>query len=228
MIRLFLAISIFGLLADNATIAQDTTRHALPFEQWVFKFSPLVALDPEPSLMFGAEYVFHPRWSFQQELGYGYYDIWQINNDRIDQPPKSVIRLRSEMRRYFNIRRTNPRGGYLALDVFYKRAGHRREMETNQGNFFQFVEVRQIKNVTGMHLKTGFQFGEKLLVDIFVGVGFRVVFIRTPGRPADVDLNRFLQAWSGNFGDFIAPSITMGLKLGLPWQPSRTKPADLN
>jgi hypothetical protein len=207
---------LFFWLVAGAVQAQDSTFSLLPGERWLFKIAPLTIIDPEPSFMFGAEYVFAPRWSFQQELGYGYFALWQ--NQEGQRLPKSVIRARSEFRHYFAVKTNAPTGGYLALDLFYKRTGQPRTAEQDLGTFFQTVDFRQLKNVGGLHLKLGIQTTGQVVFDGFMGIGFRFVSVRTPGRPDGVNLNNFFRLMDANFSDTFLPSMAFGFRLGLSGQ----------
>jgi hypothetical protein len=190
-------------------------RLDVPGAKWVFKFAPLVALDFDPSIMVGAEYLLGPKWSVQGELGYGYYGLWQQLNET---NPISTFRARGEVRRYFAQLQPAPRGGYLALDLFFKRASQWREAVEDLGPFQQTNDYRRVRNVPGGHLKIGWQVGNEVLFDFFVGVGVRVIFVRTPGRPEWIRNNQFVGLFDSNFGDYLLPSIAMGFKVGLPWK----------
>jgi hypothetical protein len=189
-----------------------------PTERWVFKFAPLVALDIDPSIMVGAEYMLGPRWSLQGELGYGYYGLWQQLSEE-NPNPVSALRTRLDVRRYFVKDRPAPRGGYLALDLFFKQASQWREAVEDLGPFQQVSDFRRVRRVPGGHFKIGWQVGDKVLFDFFVGLGARVIFVRTPGRPDTVPNNEFWGSlFTSNFGDYLMPSLAMGFKVGLPWK----------
>jgi hypothetical protein len=207
--RLFLLF--FGLLAGAAQ-AQDSTFSLLPGERWLFKIAPLSLIDPEPSFTFGVEHFFSPRWSFQQELGYGKFAFW--TNQDGERPVKSVIRIRSEFRKYLPKKTSGHARDYLALDLFYKRTEQLRTGDQSINSQFFW----QLKDVVGFHLKMGMQSTRKGVLDGFVGLGLRFISVRTPGRPDRIDLNRFPVLVDANFSDSIRPSMVLGFRLGLSGQ----------
>jgi hypothetical protein len=169
-------------------MAQGNAEQALPSERLVFKFAPWTAIDLDPSIMFGVEYIFHPRWGFQSELGYGRYNTLPRSIPIFGyeaEEPSSTFRARAEMRRYLDSEQPAPRGRYLALDCFYRLTGQHYEgtamFAENRSTYIPY-NVVLTNHMTSLHLKFGYQIGKKVLLDMYVGVGVRASFSSIPDR----------------------------------------------
>lgn len=181
--------------------------------RWIVKWAPYSILDPDATIQGGFEYKINSRLGFQQEIGFGKFSYWQTeSDDETRYLPKTVIRLRTELRRYFSKQERNPEGGYWAVEAFYKYTSQPHEAEANMGMYFQQVEYRRIKNVFGLHAKVGIQVraGSRFLFDFYGGLGFRVIDIQTPGW----DEGRGWFVFSRGSGTYNAPSMSMGGKIG--------------
>jgi len=182
-------------------------------EKWVIKFAPYSLADIDGTVQGAVEYVINPSFSIQQELGYGRFAFWAVDNQpRI---PRTVFRARTELRWYLSRYEQNPEGFYLALEAFYKYVSMARDEEVNMGSYFQKLEYQRIKNVVGGHFKVGWQvrLSDRWLIDLYTGVGVRAIYIDTPGRPASIWSTRRLFGERPP-GTYVLPSLAMGLKVG--------------
>jgi hypothetical protein len=225
-LMLWLLLGLGCGLNSRLAMAQSSPRQDLPPERLIFKFAPLMAIDFDPSLMFGVEYIFHPKWSFQQELGYGGYNIIRrdlgILGGSTPKEPSKTFRIRTEFRRYFNNRQINPRGGYLALDFFYRLTGQRfkRTMRLEGSTMLSYNEVLT-NHMPGVNVKFGYQFGKKVLMDVFVGVGMRASFSTIPDRPWRANILEDIASADAYLSNDIRPNLALGFKVGLPWKGRR-------
>ena len=217
-------------------------------EGWVrrhpvfLKLSPLTLLDPNSTYQVAGEYLFSPRWSVQQELGYGNGRIlFQNNNQRgnglwtpVGQG-QEVWRSRTEVRRYRNSGWDPDRGGrYLAAEVLLKRLNV--PIEGNVGRecigedcaYFQRLRYRAGKDVYGFHLKIGKQIlRNRWLFDSYFGLGLRQVYAAYRDLPGDGRVAPGEQVFSVSLDsvptDNLRPSLTLGFKVGYAVGAGRTR-----
>jgi hypothetical protein len=185
-----------------------------------------MAIDFDPSLMFGVEYIFHPKWSFQQELGYGRYNTLPRSLPILGyeaEEPSSTFRARVELRRYLNSAQPAPRGRYLALEGFYRLTGQHYEGNVRLGGSIVVPYNLVLTNhMTGVHIKFGEQLGKKYLTDFFVGIGLRASFSTIPDRSRRAEVLEDILLYAGSFyKNNLRPSLALGFKLGLPWKGRR-------
>ncbi len=186
----------------------------------ILKFSYLSLFDYKQSIQFAYEYKIRPRVTLQNELGYintlikGLYSYENFQNMR-------GIRTRFEARFYRKNRFNQVNGFYLAPEIFYVYTQYQRQKELGRGcvsgtcDFFELKRFQVYKNVVGVHFKVGVQIdlSPKLLLDIYGGLGLRMVYIHAPeAEKEDFRLNEFFFQY--NNGEFLRPSMALGLKLG--------------
>ncbi|MCU0352548.1 MAG: hypothetical protein MUD08_02225 [Cytophagales bacterium] len=232
------------LFATTVAAAQNGTKDSVFYSpreldysncRWVVKWAPFSLIDFDRTVQFAAEYVITPTLSVQQELGYGYFrDFFRTQttttdpngNTRTQNLPRyreSVFRSRTELRLYFISRYAkNPRGAYMAFEVFYKYANQPQEREVNMGSFFQVATYARIKNVYGGHLKIGGQvsLSPRVLLDMYFGIGVRTINLRLSDWPATAafpDESLF----DREPGIYSVPSAAGGFKIGYLLQKPR-------
>jgi hypothetical protein len=210
-----------------------------PVARWVIKFAPLSLFDVTNTIQFGVEHLQQRgRGAWQVEVGYGsgtfaLYPLYK-NGDR--QRSLETWRGRAEYRLYEKSSQRwggpsyrRPRGNYVAFEGFFKQVNNREAGSVGQGcedgscRYYQYYQTPVMTYNVGGHVKVGTQFwlssnreGGHWLMDIYGGLGFRLIATERPGLPADGQ-----QRYSQNYevfdyqsGRSVIPSITMGLKLG--------------
>jgi hypothetical protein len=199
-----------------------------PARRWVVKFAPLSLFDPDNTIQFGIERLFGQHNAVQFEGGYGFQgmNLWQSSqNTRYSH--KEVWRSRVEWRYYLN-KTDRPIGRYIAVEGFYKQVNVRESGTLGVGcttgpcQYYQLFTTPLQKFVWGGHVKYGRQFplirdNNRLLADIYLGLGFRVRQIERFQEPN----NQFYYG-PGNFTlfDAFSPtpyaliSVAYGAKIG--------------
>ena len=206
-------ILLFTLLASlTATVqaqvltpANESDPYPLrPAERdpkWVIKFAPLTLFDPDNTVQVGVERLLGQQHAVQVEMGYGWQGInlWQNSQNR-RYSDREVWRGRAEYRYYFN-RADAPVGPYVAAEGFYKQVNARESGTTGIGcgtndatfrpcQYYRMFTSPVSKNVWGGHIKIGRQFSispdDRLLIDIYTGLGFRRSNVERFGRPSGV------------------------------------------
>jgi hypothetical protein len=227
-LMLWLLLGLGCGLNCRLAMAQNSPRQDLPPERLIFKFAPLMAIDFDPSLMFGVEYIFHPKWSFQQELGYGRYNTLPRSIPILGyeaEEPSSTFRARAELRRYLNSTQPAPRGRYLAIEGFYRLTGQHYEGKARlldvSSNSFVPYNLVLTNHMTGVHIKFGKQLGKKYLTDFFVGIGLRASFSTIPDRPWRANILEDIASADAYLSNDFRPNLALGLKVGLPWKGRR-------
>lgn len=190
---------IFALLSVQLLLAQQMpdTLSGLTNRRphYIIKWAPLSVIELDNTVQFGLEYLLPGPWSVQQELGYGWFNL--NNNADIDGDPyknREVWRSRTEFRVYLDHNKdvAKPRGGYFALEFLYKRVNFEREASIGrecadgQCEYFELLDYKILKDVFGYHAKFGGQFivENRLAIDIYSGIGWRNIFVKSPGLSA--------------------------------------------
>lgn len=161
----------------------NSTR-AEPVRRWVVKLAPLALFDIDNTIQFSLERLIGQHSAVQIELGYGGQgmNLWQSSqNERYSN--RETWRGRAEWRYYFT--KTNqPRGRYVAVEGFYKQVNVRESGTVGVGctngpcQYYQLFSSPLQKYVWGGHVKFGSQMApirdnNRLLLDVYVGLGFR-------------------------------------------------------
>lgn len=225
-----LAASGICLMLAFHTHAQHIDSTASRRYQWVIKLAPLSIVDPDNTVQPGVEYIFGKRSSVQAEFGYGWHNF-SLFTYKENYRYREVWRSRAELRTYWKRRgqyRT-PLGGYWALEAFYKQINNRenytigRECQSGPCAYYQQIDTPVTKYVSGGNLKLGFQnkFGpdpdERLLIDLYFGLGIRVRNVERIQAPPDsypwtFRNNGLLGTYES--GRVTVPNITAGFKIG--------------
>lgn len=182
---IFSVVLSFLCLSEAFAGADSTRIHIL-------KTNPLSPFDFDNSFNMAYERFFRKDRSFQVEAGYGNTDInllmGQNNNEWRG---FHVIKARTEFRKYSSKSlSTLPEGSYIGLELFYKTVFKHedlnigREPVAGTPQYWQYVDGVIRKTVGGSHFKIGRQFyvldsfvekKRRLLMDVHIGLGFRVV-----------------------------------------------------
>jgi hypothetical protein len=196
----------------------------VPRPAYVIKWAPFSALDIDPTIQFGLEYLMKGNWSLQQELGYGHYNHSNANINGNALWNKEVWRSRSEVRLYLGSHR-KPAGGYTAFEVLYKRVNFNQETTLGQAcedgmcSYFERVSYKVLRDVVGYHLKIGGQalLEKRIALDFYTGLGFRNIHVKTPGKGAGSewrDDEPILAIYPTRQGSYRLISMNLGFKAG--------------
>ncbi len=230
MKQIFLLLLVLPALAS----AQDSLSFEAPVnprpvvmrQSPVIKIAPLSLIDLDATIQAAVEIPLRQRLSIQQEIGYGGPSLDPLRRKNWDwfymAYPKSTFRSRTQVRYYFSPTLTRqkvpsqaPSGLYVASDLLFKSMIHK----TERG------PARIRRNVYGLHANVGFQAAPSrkhpnFLVDVYVGVGFRIVSVRqvtdslvfslSDHEREDLRESRFAPFE----GTLRKPSMTAGVKLG--------------
>jgi len=179
-------VFISFLCFTNAVAHGDSTRIR------VLKTNPLSLFDFDNSFNVAYEQFFRKDKSFQLEAGYGNTDfnllMGQNNNELRG---FHVIKARTEYRKYSSRSlSTLPEGSYIGVELFYKTVFKKEEINIGREpingapQYWEYVDGIVRKTVGGSHFKFGRQFyvldsfvekKRRLLMDVHIGLGFRVV-----------------------------------------------------
>lgn len=177
--RYFLILFFFPLLLQ----AQDTIAVYKDFSSPIIKFSPLSLIESLQSVQFALEHQLGGRISLQHEAGYIYkfdeVDIWGSSDPYLN---TRGVRLRNEIRYYFDPKPKKLEGGYFAGELLYNFL--RFDKSTSVGRdcngswncqYYEYMYYRAQKQVFALHLKVGYQalMANRLVLDIYGGYGGR-------------------------------------------------------
>lgn len=236
-----LLLPVFAFGQDSISYVLPTTkpRPVVVDQHPILKLAPLSLIDIDPTVQVAVEIPLRPQWSIQQEVGYGWPSLGLFNYQRDLAPKsKSTFRARTEIRYYFSPGfrqqtglQSGPGGFYVAGEALYKRMKHTADSplpNSLQTPFPLPVVVNERARITrqvyGMHAKIGYQAvvsrsgkTPQFVVDVYMGVGFRIVSVRQTSGPAL--RGRAFDTWSftrfepfeGTLGK---PSLAGGIKLG--------------
>lgn len=210
----------------SAQILPDTITQQRCLPLLIIKFSPLSAVDINATYQFAIEYPLNRRWSVQQDIGYG-NDRFSIRTIQTPSRQENVWRLRSEVRRYFDLP-SDPSHSttYLALEAFYKQVNYPttenigRECDRGNCAYFETVQYTFQKDVVGSHFKLGchLPIEKRFLIDMYAGVGFRFIVVKSPDTLNENDMLSSGEGFGFNFtrqpGTYKFFSFSLGIKLG--------------
>ncbi len=224
------AIAFFLLIANCLTLeAQrvlDETR-----DKVVLKWAPVPLLDFYNTLQLGVEIPFpDPRFSFQQELGYGHssFNLWYAEGENV--PNRHSFRSRTQLRYY--VREWNSFRIFFAGEYFIRnsRTHDTSYIGVNCENGCDYY--KETPHTTGrlakaVHFKFGFQswISQRVCLDVYAGPGLRSVRSKsfTPGVPGNYDDGPWWEYYRTPPGKPIA-SFAMGFQLGI--RLGKIKPSD--
>jgi hypothetical protein len=204
----------------------------------VFKLAPLSLIDIDPTLQAAVEIPLRPNWSIQQEVGYGWPTLGLFNYQRDLVKPKTTFRARTEIRYYFSPDfrqqaglKQGPGGFYVAAEGLYKQMGLKLDRTVPGITVWPALPAKETvrinRHVYGLHAKIGYQAivggsgkTPQFVVDVYVGVGFRIVSVRQAGGSSVITANSALSEGL-LFSRFVPfdsalrkPSMAAGIKIG--------------
>lgn len=222
------------------TAPKPVVTHQSP----VFKLAPLSLIDLDPTVQVAVEIPLRPKWTVQQEIGYGKTGLGLFNYQALANLPKTTFRARTQIRYYFSPSLTRPgltrqkiptqapTGFYVAGDLLFKNMVYKTDREitppggvTAWPNVPKRATARIRRNAYGLHANVGYQ-GVPLrrhpgfLVDVYVGVGFRVISVRQVSGPSVVYSNNTIDEglrfsrFAPFEGSLRKPSMAGGVKIG--------------
>jgi hypothetical protein len=190
------------------------------------KWAPLSMLDYYNTFLIGAEIPLpNPRFSIQQELGYGHanFSVWYA--ERNDQPDRSHFRSRSQVR--FYVKEWPSVRMFVAAEHMLRRSktvgmNYQKEQCPNPPDcdYYREVGYTAERIANAFHGKFGFQFlpSPRLTIDIYSGFGVKAIRSRplTTGFLYEFDNDRRVW-WEGNDVRFRDPdpSLTTGFQIGI-------------
>lgn len=196
----------------------DDTRDKI-----VLKWAPLSMLDYYNTFQFGAEIPFrNPRFSLQQEFGYGHsrFNVWFAENE--DVPNRHIFRSRSQFRYYF--KEWNSFRLFAAAEFALRRSRtfNVKYIGTDCDggcSYFKETEYTTERLVNALHWKFGFQtwLSRRVSLDVYTGFGLRTVKSKslTPGiLPSWDDDGGWWDEPNAGFRDPL-PSLAPGFQIGI-------------
>lgn len=210
---------ILFLLCPLFVQAQNPFSFDSVYNSPVLKFSPLSLLDPLPSVQFALEYQVGRKTSIQHEAG---YIINLLYSDPIYQDAEG-LRLRNEVRLYFQPKGNRLEGFYFAPELLFIYFEHKRQgilgfgCEDSFGcDYYQDIYFNAQQQVYALHSKIGFQsIYKRLLVDLYTGLGYRYVRVRNRNLHLNlIDVEEEFFDFRKDEGDYHMPSLSLGFKIG--------------
>ncbi len=182
-----LFLLLFCIVAESRASRDTTTIHLL-------KLNPFSLIDFDNSFNLGYERFITRNKSLQAEAGYGNtnFNLWMDLDDN-DQQYRGfhVVKFRTEYRQYkLSQMERLPDGAYFGVELYGKSVFKNDPMRVGRGviagtpQYWEYVDATRRKNVLAAHIKLGTQFyvmddflkkKRRLLADIFLGLGVRVV-----------------------------------------------------
>lgn len=215
--------------------------------RWVVSLSPLALFDPENTVQVGVERLLGRQYSVLGEFGYGpaALNLWRsewTNNVLETWRGRAEWRIYTRRIRSYSgwqpgrVGRTvtrKPLGNYVAFDLFYKQSNATesgsvgRACEDGSCQYFQRFQSRVTKYVGGGHVKVGRQVllfnadeNSRLVMDLYMGLGFRRRIVRNYGLPEPEDGGSyFFSDNNGVFNDILSDtslriSVAAGFRVG--------------
>ncbi|MCU0341469.1 MAG: DUF3575 domain-containing protein [Spirosomaceae bacterium] len=212
---------LFGCFWQTAQ-SQDTLRL-----DYILKWTPSMLLDPENSIMLGAEIPIGKRWSVQQEVGWGHNAFNAYSNEKARYPNRQTWRFRTQIRFYFPTFSYNGDKFYIAGEYFrknvltdsYQGVGRLCNPTTGACAFFEELEVRSNRRVNAFQGKIGYLFylSPRFVLDLYVGGGIRDLLVtdNASGTPPNAPVRGFdlRSTRPGRYGTM--PGISAGFHLGI-------------
>ncbi|HEV7350040.1 DUF3575 domain-containing protein [Telluribacter sp.] len=227
----FLLVALAGSIS---VIAQDmyqyTPTRAPQYpdslnRQPILKFAPLALFDPDNTLQVGIEIPLpDPRFSVQQEAGYGHSAFNVYPFQREEYPNRETWRFRTQLRMYYRMNESG--AGYFAAEYLFKKNSIQQLKSVGmdcaspgQCAYFQTRNVSLGRFVNAFHLKAGWQYylAPRMNLDVYFGLGMRNLTVRTLGQENEQLRNNSNSLWfgtdqPGRYGPI--GSFTFGFHLG--------------
>ncbi|WP_247234230.1 DUF3575 domain-containing protein [Telluribacter sp. SYSU D00476] len=193
--------------------------------QPIIKVTPLTLFDLDNTLQAGIEIPLpNPKYSVQQELGYGHSAFNFFPSEREDYPNKETWRFRTQLRMYYRQNRNG--AGYFAAEYLFKKNSIRewRAQGMDCANPWQcaYFENRMVnlgRFLSAYHLKMGWQYilSPRMNLDFYWGLGLRSLTVRNLSVENETLFTDDEPVWfrpdtPGRYGP--APSLSVGFHLG--------------
>lgn len=206
------------------SVAQAQKKDSIPLlaklsegHRWEVSASPFALLQPDNTLMSGAEYLLNPRWRLTADAGYVFYSMFARDGSRA----ASGFVFRPGAKYFFG-----KRGYYLQAQAFYKRVSQSvqdwvdKDVVNGIPAYAQFQRFNLRRNVAGVNLIYGEMmpfFGMRnVFVDTYVGIGLRTrtnkpVLPKTDSYNSN---NRWTRSgWLTIDEEGLLPSVPIGVRL---------------
>jgi hypothetical protein len=219
---------------------QDSTLVYSHPSRFILKLAPLSLLDQDATVQAGLEYLTGQRTAVQAEVGYGWQKLPVLGSDLRRFAAAEVWRGRAEVRFYSGRYRTSakrriairshaPLGNYWAIEGLFKQINVQKAAQLGWIDVNppiptditgpQFVR----RYIVGAHIKFGRQFAfydpqrrlfSRTLLDIYWGFGARLITNQGASPTTDESCGCGIGRSFTSRGTSIAPSLSLGLKLG--------------
>jgi len=222
--RLFILTFVGCCLLAFASVGQIDAQSA--GKHVIIKFAPLALFDFDNAIQFGVEVPLGKGFSVQQDLGYGPQAIngWHSTGD--NPAEKQTFKSRTNLRYYYlERRRMKP---YVSAELLLKRVIYSQNkwvgMECSEQwgpcNYFENKMIKTRRMVGAGHAKAGMQFyfSSRIALDLFAGVGFRSIKVRSitnlPGNVRVPRNDNWFEYDTPGTNEFI-PSLSLGAHIGI-------------
>lgn len=216
----FACCCLMALASVGQIDAQSAEKHV------IIKFAPLALVDFDNAIQFGVEVPLGKGLSVQQDLGYGPKGIngWQSTSD--NPAEKQTFKSRTNLRYYYlERRRMKP---YVSAELLLKKVIYSQNkwvgMECSERwgpcNYFENKMIKTRRMVGAGHAKAGMQFyfSSRIALDLFAGVGFRSIKVRSmtslPGNVRVPRNDNWFENDTPGTNEFI-PSLSLGAHIGI-------------
>ena len=180
------------LLITNASVAQNKIKYI------ALSLNPFTFIDTDAGIAIGAEYGTGKKTSVFTEFGLLLYDAYRNKENK---NALTGFKIKPSFRYYFDKQKKHgiTTGSYIAGEFLLKSVNYYRydplRINDAVGNFaYTYIGGYTIKkNIIGFSAIWGSKFfmdkNEKLLLDLYTGVGFRNRTLNTKGIPANASVN---------------------------------------
>jgi hypothetical protein len=222
------------------TLALITLLYSLtaPAQKVILKFCPPALIDIVgfPTVEAGLEATLSGQWSWYNEVGIKYFEPRRPDTSFVG---SGGFKAKTELRYYLKHKRGSHRpnkpmdGIYLAANAFYTYNSFNKQINYLTGNNNSESRTDDFgvrKTVWGANLLFGWQksFFRKVFVDLYVGAGVRLRYVRDthkeydPDRDAlvrsiDLNVNSIQDEVDSKNGFSVAPNLTLGVRLCYRW-----------
>lgn len=216
-VLLFVSLVFFTTPVKSQTLLEQNRDHV------VLKWAPLSLFEYYNTFLLGVEIPFrNPRFTFQQELGYGHasMSIWFTEDEA--RPNRHVVRSNSQFR--FYIKEWKSFRLFTAAEYFLRRSRtYAIEFDPHdcEGGCADYsgapYDTERIVNA--LHLKFGFQawLSRRISLEVYTGYGYRTIKSRslTPGvSPLWRNKERWWDIPQASLREPL-PSFAPGFQIGL-------------
>ena len=198
--------------------------------QTAIKFSPLCLLDDIsfPTIQSGIEFRLSQKISWYNEIGIKYRNSYIENYVDTSFIKSEGFKLKTELKYHIDKLFGVEVDGYTGLNFFFTQDHHNTQIDYchSYDTTIMTDDFGVKKNVLGCNLIIGKEMvlSKKLNIDLYAGLGIRYVYIATINeqynkatdfiiRPIDVNIPSIRNQTDANAGNFIAPNLTLGIRI---------------